>query len=42
MDEEDEVTDIRAQVFHNTVREYIVSGSFYYFLGAIQKLYFPP
>lgn len=24
MDEEDEVTDIRAQVFHNTVREYII------------------
>lgn len=24
-DEEDEVTDIREQIFHNTVREHIVS-----------------
>jgi hypothetical protein len=26
LDEEDEVTDIREQMFHNTVREHIVSS----------------
>lgn len=25
LDDEDEVTDIREQIFHNTVREHIVS-----------------
>lgn len=28
MDEDDEVTDIREQIFHNTVREQIVSISY--------------
>lgn len=31
MDEDDEVTDIREQIFHNTVREQIVSNISYIF-----------
>lgn len=31
LDEDDEVTDIREQIFHNTVREQIVSKFVEYF-----------
>lgn len=32
LDEEDEITDIREQIFHNTVREHIVSWEINTFL----------
>lgn len=31
LDEDDEVTDIREQIFHNTVREQIVSNEILHF-----------
>lgn len=32
LEDEDEITDIREQIFHNTVREHIVSIDLNYFL----------